>query len=212
VALVALATLLIGMGIGAVASGEDDSPERVVATAEAPRDAEETRPDQTTASTQPRTTTTAEVEVGTRENPLPLGQVATLAEQGQPSWEVKVTAFAPDGTQQVLAENQFNEPPAAGRQFALVTLEAKYVGSEQTSTPGGAIEFSAVDSGNVTYDVDDYCGVIPDALDQYGDVFQGGVVTGNVCWSVDSAAIDSLVLIIEPFLSFDAEPYFMALR
>jgi hypothetical protein len=135
-----------------------------------------------------------------------------LNDQGQPSWEVKVTGFVPDGTQQVLAENQFNEPPAAGRQFALVTLETKYVGSEQTSTPGGSIQFSAVDSGNVTYDFDDDCGVIPNALDQYGDVFQEGVVTGNVCWSVDSAAIDSLVLIIEPLFSFDSEPFFMSLR
>lgn len=175
VGLVALASLLLGAAIGAAAgSGDDDGEEEVATAGEATED-----DDARTTTTAERTTTTEAAELGTRERPLPVGQVASIQDQGSPSWEVKVTAFNPNGTQAVLAENQFNEPPAAGRQFALVTVEAKYVGTEQASTPFADMSFSAVDAGNVSYDFDDDCGVVPTALDSFGDVFQGGVVSGN---------------------------------
>ena len=210
VGLAALATLLLGLAVGAAAGSSDDTSEPVAVGDDETTagDSDDTERSTTTAEI----TTTTEAELGTREAPLPVGQVATLESQGSPTWEVKVTGFNPDGTQAVLAENQFNDPPAPGHQFALVTVEATYVGTEQTDTPLGGMTFSAVDDGNVSYDFDDTCGVIPTALDNFGDVFQGGVVSGNICWSVESAHIDSLLLIVEPAFSFDAEPTFLALR
>jgi Ca2+-binding RTX toxin-like protein len=53
---------------------------------------------------------------GTRGNPIPLGQAAPVGN----GWSVKVTGVVPDATAQVLAANQFNDPPAAGGSSARV--------------------------------------------------------------------------------------------
>jgi hypothetical protein len=44
-------------------------------------------------------------------------------------WEITVLSTTPDGTAQVMAENQFNSPPAVGDQFFIATVQAKYTGT-----------------------------------------------------------------------------------
>lgn len=109
-----------------------------------------------------------------------------------------------------MAENQFNDPPGPGRQFAMVRIEATYEGLEEPALLTRDVRFVAVDDSNLTYDLDDSCGVIPDELDEYGEVYAGGVVIGNLCWSVATEHIDSLLLGIAPAFSSQS-PYFMAL-
>lgn len=158
-----------------------------------------------------RTTTTPAPLEGTRRNPLPYGETAALSiGESNPAWIFRVVEFIPDGTSAVMAENQFNDPPADGRQFAIVRLEATYEGLQEPARLTSDVSFVAVDGSNLTYDFDDTCGVIPDELDQYGQVYAGGVVVGNLCWSVATEHIDSLLLGISPSFSSDP-PYFMAL-
>jgi len=38
----------------------------------------------------------------------------------------------------------------------------------------------------------DYCGVMPDSLDDTGETFPGGGVSGNVCVSVESDQVEGL--------------------
>lgn len=160
-----------------------------------------------------RTTTTTEPapKDGTRANPLPFGETAALSiGESDPAWIFRVLEFTPDATSAVLAENQFNDPPAPGKQFAMVRMEATYQGLEEPAVLTSDVRFVAVDDSNLTYDHDDHCGVIPDQLDEYGEVYAGGVVVGNLCWSVSTEQIDSLVLGISPAFS-SGPPYFMAL-
>jgi hypothetical protein len=212
-----LIALVLGVGIGGASSS---SPDREIETASssvddeptattAPREVERT----TTTTAKPSTTTTAKpAEFGSRSNPLPLGQSATLKGDRGDEWILKVVGFNPNGTDAVLQENSFNDPPAPGRQFAMVRLEATYVGADEPQSIGLSASFKALDAANVSYDTDDSCGVIPDELDSYGDVYKGGVIAGWQCWSVTSAHIDSLVLVVEPAFAFDSEPYFMAVK
>jgi hypothetical protein len=160
-----------------------------------------------------RTTTTAEPapEFGSRRKPVPFGQTAVLSiGESDPAWSIRVLEFTPDATSAVLAENQFNDPPVAGRQFAMVRIEATYQGLEEPAMLTRDVRFVAVDESNLTYDLDDSCGVIPDALDEYGEVYAGGVLVGNLCWSVATEHIDSLVLGLSPAFG-SGPPYFMAL-
>ena len=53
---------------------------------------------------------------------------------------------------------------------------------------------------------DPSCGVIPDGLDTLAEVFEGGVVEGNVCWSARPSDVDDLTMLIEVFLE-DTEIY-----
>ena len=73
-------------------------------------------------------------DVGTREHPARIGDTLTGKE-----WTVVVNSFDPDATAEVMAENQFNEEPGDGKEYALVNLTVTYTG-----TDSGYAEFLSV--------------------------------------------------------------------
>lgn len=171
----------------------------------------EEEPEETTTTRERRTTTTPAPLEGSRQQPLPFGTTAAVSiGESDPAWLIQVTEFTPNGTDAVLAENSFNEPPAAGRQFAIVRIRAEYQGVDEPASLLRDLEFVVVDEANVTYDYEDSCGLIPDELDTFAEVYAGGVLEGNLCWSVQTEHIDSLVLGIKGLFQSGA-PYFMAL-
>jgi hypothetical protein len=142
---------------------------------------------------------TATGAMGTRDNPVPIGTAADLGG----GWSLTVVDVIPNGTDQILAENQFNNPPAEGRQFFMVTISATYNG-QNSSTFNSAVSLSAVGASNVAYKgFEDRCGVIPNQLSS-SEVFGGGAITGNVCWSVRSDDVDSLVMFSDSYVTFNA--------
>lgn len=127
-------------------------------------------------------------EPGTRENPIPVGQTAALGED----WELTVLSVEPDATAAVMAESTFNDPPAPGHQFFMATVRVTYVGASSDEFYGGSLR--VVGQSAVAYDSwDDYCGSIPNELADR-ELFTGGTIEGNLCWSVATADVDSLVL------------------
>jgi hypothetical protein len=180
-------------------------------TQDTPCPSTETTAPPTTRARRTTTTTEPPPEFGSRRRPLPFGETAALSiGESDPAWTFRVLEFTADATGAVLAENQFNDPPAPGRQFAMVRVEAIYRGLEEPAVLTGDVTFVAVDASNLTYDLDDSCGVIPDPLDEFGEVYAGGVLVGNLCWSVSTDQIDTLLLGISPAFS-SQPPYFMAL-
>jgi len=61
-------------------------------------------------------------EIGTRENPVPMGNVVDLGD----GWQITVLKVIPDATDIILKENRFNKPPKPGDKFFLATVEVKY--------------------------------------------------------------------------------------
>lgn len=149
-----------------------------------------------------------EVALGTRDNPL---EVGTRIEMGD--WTLTVTEVTLDATEQVMSENEFNDPPVEGRQFVLFTVDATYEG-EESGTAWLDFSWAIVGSAGNTFGtaMDDYCGVIPNPLDDTGETFPGGNVAGNVCVSVDSEQVDGATIRIEESLSFDDTRAFYALN
>ena len=112
-----------------------------------------------------------------------------------------------------MAENQFNDPPAAGNQFFIATVEVDYVSGVQAWNPGIRIadDLRAVGPSNVVYSTfgtTSRCGVIPNDISDKGDLLPGGSATGNVCWQVPSSEAGSLIAFIE----LGNQPLWMALR
>lgn len=129
---------------------------------------------------------------GTCEDPFPVGTTVTVDDD----WQVTVVSVQPDATDLVLAQNQFNEPPATGEQFFIAQVSATYIGDESGSFNAGVL--AALGSSLVAYSsYEDRCGVIPDELPS-NEVFPNGTVTGNVCWSVALVDVDALVMYYEP--------------
>ena len=134
-----------------------------------------------------------------RDNPIPRGQTGYPAKG---DWEIKVIGTTPDATAQVLAENQFNDPPAAGRQFFMARVRAKYLGSGSDKFDS-TFRLRAVGASAVEYTTfDNSCGVIPNAMPD-PEVFPGGTIEGNVCWSVLSTDVGSLLMADKPLLVDD---------
>jgi hypothetical protein len=125
-------------------------------------------------------------------------------------WELTALSVTPDATDAVMEENQFNEPPQPGYQFYIVEISATYVGDQSEALALGP-SMSAVGGRAVAYGYNATCGVIPNAVDDFTELFPGGTVQGNLCWEVAATDIDSMVLIVDPIFSFDEERYYIDL-
>ena len=127
----------------------------------------------------------------TRANPAPVGNRVRVGD-----WEVRVLGTMPDGTAAVMAENQFNDLPRTGWQFHLVEVEVTYQGADSQS-PWLHVDFAGLGEGNALRD--DSCGVIPDDLDSLTELFTGGSISGNICFSAPSSEVDAggMVLVVD---------------
>lgn len=207
VVLVGVVALVIGYALGS--SGGDGGAKLAAGpttTADSALGADasiplRTFPNQTTS---PATTATAGAS---RSAPVALRQ------EGRPTnlqWTVRVTDVTPDAASVVHNENRFNNPPAAGKQFFMATVELTYRGPDSDSPT--SVDLEAVGATNVVYRWSrDSCGVVPNPYSQANRVFTGGVVRGNVCWSVSTDDVSSLVMIAHTLTS-DRDPLYFALR
>ena len=136
---------------------------------------------------------------------MPVGTAVRLKD-----WELIVVSFNPEGTAAVMEENQYNDPPAAGREFMLIEVSLTYVGAT-SSKVFADMRFTVVGDAGVSYDpFDDRCGVTPNELDEVTEAFTGGTITGNLCYAVPAEEAESLVLIADE--DFGDTRHFMALR
>jgi hypothetical protein len=156
-------------------------------------------------TTEAKTTSTIEgMELGTRRNPIPLGQEAQVGD-----WTVKVPGAVLDATQTVLDENMFNDPPESGSQYVLVTIEATYNGQE-SSTFWVEMTYSFVGGKGNTFDSG--MAVAPDSILDEGETFPGGTISGNLVFVVESAQLAGGTVMIEESFTFDETRLFFAVR
>ena len=105
--------------------------------------------------------------------PAPLGTTTAVG----PDWQVTVTGAARDITAEVLAANEFNDPPPAGFRYVGVDMTFAYSGAGGASP--AQVSIGAVGSDNVQHD--GYCGIVPGELDRFTDLFAGGSASGTMC-------------------------------
>lgn len=158
-------------------------------------------------------------DVGSRDNPVPLGQPAsitmdTFGDADNSQWTVTVDGAGSDITQAVLDENQFNEPPAAGHVFygVPVTLTLNSADKEPLSIfVNLSLEFFGPSSLSVISDgFSEGCGVTPNEFDPLKEVFVGGSISGTVCYSVTSEdAAGGVMLTMD---DIEGDRLFMATR
>jgi hypothetical protein len=175
------------------AASESTSPPQTDSVAPASAEPAATTEATDEPTTVPATTVAASAEVagsppgvtGDRSNPVPVGAVADIGS----GWRLQILNVNPDAAAAVAAENGFNEPPPAGSTLTLITVALGYFGVDD---PKSAFDttISAVGAGNVELSGD--CGVVPQELDSFGEIFAGGVVVGNICFVTtpqDAAAL-----------------------
>lgn len=153
-------------------------------TSAAPTTTPTPQPEPTTPEPTPDPTTTVaeaapEGGDGTRKNPFAIGQKV-----GNDDWDI--TLGAPkESWKAIKAANQFNDPAPKGMEYYIVPVDATYLGDE-TGLAWTDLTVRFVGDDGVTYS--DYCGVLPDALNDVGELYEGGRAKGNVCVAVPAGA------------------------
>ena len=136
-------------------------------------------------------------EEGTRENPYAIGTKIRSDE-----WDMTITGVTLDATDEVLAENEFNEDPESGNQYMVVDVELTYKGDE----PGGAMPMSTVEyvsAGGNTFDGLDDMVVAPNELDQLENLYNGASTSGSVAIQIPTEDAESGVLAVSPDMLAD---------
>lgn len=145
-----------------------------------------------------------ETQLGTRDNPVPMGEAASVGD-----WEMTVVSVNPDAADLVAEENQFNAAPEAGHNFVMIALTGVYTG-EDSGSVFGDLGYKVLGADGNTFST--RCGVIPGDITDTGETFSGATVEGNLCFSVASDQIDGATLILEEAFSFDDVRVFYALQ
>lgn len=145
--------------------------------------------------------------LGSKSNPIPIGATVRIGD-----WDFKIVSSVSDARQVVFAHNMFNDPPKSGHQFFMIKIQATYIGSTSDRLMW-SFGFNLVGDSGVAYSrAQNSCGVIPDEISEAGEVFTDGTVSGNICWEVQTNDINSLIMFIDPYFSFDdSERVFMLL-
>lgn len=177
-----------------------------------------TVPPATTPATDPSTDSTSPAPVegelpgsptgerGTTASPVAVGAVADIGG----GWRLQVLEVVIDGSAAVAAENQFNDPPPPGSTFTLVKVALGYFGLDEPAL-GFLPTIGMIGAAGSELDTD--CGVIPDEVDLFADVYSGGVVVGNRCFVTTPGDFPAAQLFAtgDPFSFDDSEPAFLAL-
>jgi hypothetical protein len=130
-------------------------------------------------SPSPSSSSAGEPDVGTQENPLPLGDTVKSGD-----WEIEL-GEPREAWAQIQAENRYNIAPDPGMEYWIVPVTATYLGAgTESAFLDVTVQFVGAD--DETYP--DACGVIPDPLSDVEDVSSGEVARGNVCVEVPQGA------------------------
>ncbi|THV27548.1 hypothetical protein [Glycomyces paridis] len=111
-----------------------------------------------------------------------------------------------EATDAVLGANEFNEAPADGNQFSLVTLEGTYSGTE-----AGSLWLDAtfgIWADGTFYDSVDCLNTVENDLMDTADVSSGSVASGAACVEVPTGA-ETYLLYVEDLWALDGTQYFV---
>jgi hypothetical protein len=125
---------------------------------------------------------------------------------------VTVTGANRDATSQVIEMDAWNEEPANGNRFVLMTVTTTYFG-EHMGNPVMDLSFVGVGQDGTEYStVADYCGVVVNDEMSAGQLFPGGSVASNLCWQVPAEEADMFLLRVTSYGDPGGEPVWFSLR
>ena len=147
-------------------------------------------------------TSTASVP-NSRTEPISVGTSSLVG-----SYAVEVITTEPDATDQIVTDESFNEPPADGNQFFMVTVSVTNHGEESVS-PWWDLTFNAVGDQAIGYtESANSCGYIPNGAYEAPELAPGESAEFNVCWQVPTEEASSLVMYVDSGYASDERAWF----
>lgn len=147
-------------------------------------------PDSVSGGTAPAGADTGDND--TREEPLPIGTAVSDDE-----WTVVINSVNLNATDEILAENQFNDVPDEGQVYIMANVTVTYTGTD----PEGSIPFTSIayvtPDGN-TINTYDAMAVTPDRLEEYNTLYEGASESGNIAFLVPAERVEEGTLTVSP--------------
>ncbi|MGO1538641.1 MAG: hypothetical protein ACTHW3_04635 [Leucobacter sp.] len=138
-----------------------------------------------------------EAEVGTRDNPYPLG---TTIEQGD--WAVTINSVDLNATDALMASDLYNESPGDGNVYMMTNLTATYNGDNPDGeTPWVTVDYVTVE-GNTINGLDQIL-IAPDEFDIMSTLYDGASTTGNQALEIPADTAADGVLAVSPTIAGD---------
>ena len=151
-----------------------------------------------TASPTPGSTSTALPVGASRDNPVPLGQPGTTGDDFR-VWVIEVRKDAHDIIAQANENESYYEEPLPGHVYIMARIKVRNLSPEPQSLSNsrwGVVGKSDLEFGQCRtrgggfY----YSYEVPDEYDDGRLMFQGGEIEGNLCFTVKSSDLESLVI------------------
>lgn len=147
--------------------------------------------------------------IGSRETPAPVGSTAVIRDSNdEPVWEVTLVKSTLNVNELVETENEFNDPPPSGLQYAAAEFQVTYLGSTK-GFPGSDLDVAFVTQEGTTHKQFDVSVVGADSLSSENELYEGGSVTGSVYIAIPTQGADQGTWRISQFLN-DSEFFFKA--
>lgn len=131
---------------------------------------------------------------GSRENPLPFGTAISDDE-----WTVVINSVNLNATDEIVAENPFNEVPAEGQVYIMADVTITYNGND----PEGSYPFASfayvTPEGNTINSYDSIV-VTPNPLDEFAIMYEGASESGNIAFLVPAENVENGTLTVSPGL------------
>ena len=145
------------------------------------------------------TSTPTPLPAGTsRDNPVPLGQPGTTTDDFR-VWVVEVRKDAHDIIAQANENKSYYEEPLPGHVYIMARIKVRNLSPEPQSLSSN--RWSVVGSSNLEFGQCRtrgsgayYSYEVPDEYDDNRLMFQGGEIEGNLCFTVRSSDMESLVM------------------
>jgi hypothetical protein len=157
---------------------------------------------------------TAETTRAPTPPPSPDGAIQDIVPFGETGsvlgFAARVVDVVFDAEEVVLAENQFNDPAAAGRVMVIVRLEVTNIGEAPLDVYWDPSYALVGDRGIEYPNYDPSCGVIPDPLE--GVIQPSQTVTGNVCMQPESDDTGLLLRVLFYDEEFNEQQAYFALQ
>ncbi len=131
---------------------------------------------------------TPEPNLGSKEAPVPLGKTLTTK-----NWQLTVEEVLwDDGAwERIAAANQFNDPPAPGRQYVMIWTQARYIGIDPGPHVISNLRFSILGGDEALYDAPS---VVCPEPELWEELFSGATFSGWLCMEVDKVTERPLLI------------------
>lgn len=140
-------------------------------------------------------------EVGTRENPAPLGSEVSSDEWTVTVNSVQFDAGADPAFQDANAYIDLSDL-AADQQFVILNVTYTYTGDDAEGGMPAFVQTDLVTASGVTQPID-VIALAPDAADLTSTLYAGGSTTGNIVRTITSADVEGAVVAVSPGILSD---------